>query len=51
MNVNGRNMPKKKRKEAKTVKKKGSSLKGLMKSMIDQGFGEGGRRDLRVRLA
>ena len=51
MKVKGRNMPKKKRKDAKTVRKKGNSLRGLMKSIIDQGFGMGGRRDFKVRLA
>ena len=49
--VKGKNMPKKKRNEARTTRKKGSSLKGVMKSMMCQGFGIGGSRDFTVRLA
>ena len=51
MKVKGRNIPKKNRKAAKTVRKYGSSVNGLTKSMIDHGLGVGGRRDFTVKLA
>ena len=51
MKVKGRNIPKKNRKAAKTVRKYGSSVNGLMKSMIFHGLGVGGRRDFTVKLA
>ena len=51
MKVKGKNMPKKNKKAAKTVRKYGSSMKGVTKSISDQGLGVGGRRDLTVKLA
>ena len=49
--LKGRKVPKKKRKLAKAVKRKGSSLRGLMNSMMIKGLGRGSRRDLTVRFA
>ena len=49
--MKGRNIPKKNTKAAKTVRKNGSSMNGLIKSMNAHGFGIGGRRDFTVKLA
>ena len=51
MKLNGRKVPKKNKKPAREVKRKGSSFRGRMNSMMMRGEGRGSRRDLTVRLA